>query len=336
MALPLLEVRNLTTKFETDRGVARAVDDVSFTVDDGTTVALVGESGSGKSVTALSILRLIASPPGTIERGEVLFRGVDLLKLPEKQMRSVRGAGISIVFQEPMTALNPVYRVGNQVAEAIRLHERVSRGDAKRRAVELLDLVGIPSPGERAAAFPHELSGGLRQRVMIAMALACKPGLLIADEPTTALDASVQAQVLELLKKLQQDLGMSILFITHDLGIVAEFAASVVVMYAGRIIESGPVGETFRHPLHPYTRALLSSVPPVDSSLRPDRPRRLSAIEGVVPDLATLGPGCRFAERCALRRSAPEAHPLCESEPDLRPFEENRRAARCHYAELPG
>lgn len=332
MTEPLLEVKNLTTRFETDRGVVRAVDDVSFDVGDGETVALVGESGSGKSVTALSILRLVATPPGTIESGSVMFRGADLLELPEKAMRSVRGAKIAIVFQEPMSALNPVYRVGSQIVEAIRLHESIGRSEAKRRAIEMLSLVGIPSPAERAEAFPHELSGGLRQRVMIAMALACKPSLLIADEPTTALDASVQAQVLELLKKLQGELGMSILFITHDLGIVAEFATRVVVMYAGRVVESGPVGETFRRPLHPYTRALLASIPPAGASLRRDRPRRLQAIEGMVPDLASLGPGCRFADRCTVRKESPETHELCASEPLLRSLADGRRV-RCHYAE---
>jgi peptide/nickel transport system ATP-binding protein len=333
MAEPLLEVENLTTRFDTDRGPVRAVDDVSFRVDEGSTVALVGESGSGKSVTALSILRLIVAP-GTIESGRVAYRGVDVFALSEREMRKVRGAGISIVFQEPMTALNPVYRVGNQIAEAIRLHESVSRTEAKRRAVEMLQLVGIPSAADRAEAYAHELSGGLRQRALIAMALVCRPGLLIADEPTTALDASVQAQVLELLGRLQGELGMGILFITHDLGIVAEFAREVVVMYAGRIVESGSVKDLFRQPLHPYTRALLGSVPPIGSSLRPDKPRRLPTIDGVVPDLAKLDGGCRFADRCALRRSAPEAHPLCSSEPELRPVAGERRV-RCHYAEPP-
>jgi peptide/nickel transport system ATP-binding protein len=333
MAEPLLEVRSLTTRFDTDRGPVRAVDDVSFTIGEGATVALVGESGSGKSVIALSILRLIAAP-GAIERGHVVYRGVDLLTLSEREMRRVRGAGISIVFQEPMTALNPVYRVGSQIAEAVRLHQTVGRREAKRRAVEMLQLVGVPSAAERAEAFAHELSGGLRQRALIAMALACRPGLLIADEPTTALDASVQAQVLELLGRLQGELGMGILFITHDLGIVAEFAREVVVMYAGRIVESGSVGDLFRRPLHPYTKALLGSVPPVGSSLRTDRPKRLQTIDGMVPDLARLEPGCRFADRCALRRSAPEAHPLCSSEPELKELSGGRRV-RCHYAEQP-
>jgi peptide/nickel transport system ATP-binding protein len=332
MTDPLLEVRNLTTRFDTDRGVVRAVDDVSFRVDEGKTVALVGESGSGKSVTALSILRLIASPPGVIESGHVFYRGRDLFTLSEKEMRKVRGAGISIVFQEPMTALNPVYRVGSQIAEAVRLHESVGRTAAKKRAIEMLEMVGVPSAKERARAFPHELSGGLRQRALIAMALACKPGLLIADEPTTALDASIQAQVLELLGKLQAELGMGILFITHDLGVVAEFANEVVVMYAGRVVESGSVGELFRRPLHPYTRALLGCVPPIGSSQSRNGPKRLSAIEGLVPDLARLEPGCRFAERCPVRLSAPEAHPLCASEPELRAVTDGRRA-RCHYAE---
>ncbi|HEX7668880.1 MAG TPA: ABC transporter ATP-binding protein, partial [Polyangiaceae bacterium] len=246
MAEPLLSVRGLVTRFDTERASMRAVDDVSFDVPEGATVALVGESGSGKSVTALSILRLIASPPGTIEKGQILFRGRDLLLASEREMRRVRGGEISMVFQEPMTSLNPVYSVGSQIVEVIRLHEKTSRRDARTRAVELLTQVGVPAPETRVDAYPHQLSGGMRQRVMIAMALACRPALIIADEPTTALDVSVQAQVLELLRKLQGELGMSLLFITHDLGIVAELASEVVVLYAGRVVETGSVALVFR------------------------------------------------------------------------------------------
>ena len=308
----------------------RAVDDVSFEVPEGATVALVGESGSGKSVIALSILGLIASPPGTVEAGEVLFRGRDLRKLPERQLRHVRGKEIAMVFQEPMTSLNPVYTVGSQIVEAIRIHETVSRATAKRRAVELLGLVGIPSPKARIEAYPHELSGGMRQRVMIAMALACRPALLLADEPTTALDVSVQAQVLELLEKLQKELGMGLLFITHDLGVVAELASDIVVVYAGRVVETGPAPDVFRDPLHPYTRGLLASVPPAESSRRADRPRRLDAIGGIVPDLSALPRGCRFADRCALRRSSAAEQERCDTiEPELTVLPSGR-SVRCH------
>jgi peptide/nickel transport system ATP-binding protein len=332
MPEPVLSVRGLVTRFDASNGSVRPVDGVSFDVPAGTTVALVGESGSGKSVTALSILRLIASPPGSIEAGQILFCGQDLMTLTEREMRAIRGAKISIVFQEPMTSLNPVYSVGSQIVEVIRLHERTSRRDARRRAVELLGQVGIAAAETRADAYPHQLSGGMRQRVMIAMALACRPSLLIADEPTTALDVSVQAQVLELLQKLQNELAMSLLFITHDLGIVAELASEVVVMYAGRVVETGSVNKTFREPLHPYTRGLLASVPPQDSSRRGDRPRRLPTIEGVVPDLAALPRGCRFADRCALRRAKPLGYERCtELEPELLAMPDGRRA-RCHFA----
>ncbi|HEX4335307.1 MAG TPA: ABC transporter ATP-binding protein [Polyangiaceae bacterium] len=330
---PLLSVQELVVRFDAERGTLRAVDDVSFDVPEGTTVALVGESGSGKSVTALAILRLIASPPGSIEHGKVLFEGRDLLTLPEPEMRAVRGARLSIVFQEPMTALNPVYTVGAQIGEVIRLHEKASRKEARKRSVELLGLVGIPSPEERADAYPHELSGGMRQRVLIAMALACKPKLLIADEPTTALDVSVQAQILELLARRKEATGMSMLFITHDLGVVAEIADEVVVLYAGRVVESAKVTLLFADPRHPYTRALLASAPPLDSSRRADRPARLDAIEGIVPDLAALPPGCRFAERCALLRSKPPGHERCTTdEPPLATLADGRRV-RCYYGE---
>jgi oligopeptide/dipeptide ABC transporter ATP-binding protein len=292
---PLLRVRDLVTSFRTDSGVLRAVDGVSFDVPRATTVAVVGESGCGKSVTALSVLRLVGAP-GRIESGMVEFEGRDLLKLSERAMRDVRGNAISMIFQEPMTSLNPVYTVGWQIVEAVRLHQKRSGRDARSRAVELLRLVGIPEPETNIDAYPHRLSGGQRQRVMIAMALACEPKLLLADEPTTALDVTIQAQILELLRDLQQRLSMSILLITHDLGVVAENARHVVVMYAGRVVESAPVHELFAKPMHPYTLGLLGSIP------RPGaKERRLRAIEGMVPDLRRLSPGCRFAARCPLR-----------------------------------
>jgi oligopeptide/dipeptide ABC transporter ATP-binding protein len=330
---PLLSIRNLSVRFDTERGPVRAVDDVSFDIPERSTVALVGESGSGKSVLALSILGLIASPPGTVEQGEILLQGQDLRKLRERELRKVRGSKIAMVFQEPMTSLNPVYTVGAQIVEAIRLHENESRAAAQRRAIELLSLVGIPSPAARADAYPHELSGGMRQRVMIAMALACRPALLVADEPTTALDVSVQAQVLELLERLQKELGMGLLFITHDLGVVAEVASHVVVMYAGRVVETGPAAAVFAAPAHPYTRGLLASVPPLDSSQHDDRPARLEAIAGVVPDLAALPAGCRFADRCALRRSQPPGFERCDTEEPALITLRAGRAARCHFAE---
>lgn len=335
MTEPLLSVRHLTTAFHTEAGRLRAVDDVSFEVPKGGTLAVVGESGCGKSVTALSIMRLLPMPPGEIENGEVRFADRDLLKLPEPEMRKVRGARISMIFQEPMTSLNPVYTVGSQIVEAIRIHKPMSRRAARERAIQMLELVGIPSPSERVDAYPHQLSGGMRQRVMIAMALSCDPALLIADEPTTALDVTIQAQILDLLRRLQSDLSMSILFITHDLGIVAEFAQRVVVMYAGRVVESGGVEQIFSDPRHPYTRGLLASVPPMDASRNAGRPRRLPTIEGVVPDLTRLPPGCRFADRCALYKKKPPGHERCiESEPELIDLGPGR-AARCHYAQEP-
>ncbi len=295
---PLLRVRDLVTSFRTDTGVLRAVDQVSFDVPRATTVALVGESGSGKTVTALSILRLVATPPGRIESGQIELDGRDLLQLPERAMRDVRGNVVSMIFQEPMTSLNPVYTAGWQIMEAIRLHQKKSRREARERAIELLRLVGIPEPGVQVDAYPHQLSGGQRQRVMIAMALACEPELLIADEPTTALDVTIQAQILELLRDLQQRLSMSILLITHDLGVVAENAQEVVVMYAARVVERASVRDLFARPMHPYTRGLLESVP----QARPTGSKRLRTIEGMVPDLRRLPSGCRFTDRC------PHAH----------------------------
>jgi len=335
MGEALLSVKNLTTAFHTDRGVLRAVDDVSFEVEKGKTLAVVGESGCGKSVTALSIMRLVPSPPGEVEGGKIRFMDRDLLSLDEREMRKVRGDKISMIFQEPMTSLNPVYTVGSQIVEAIRIHRKTSRSEARKRAVEMLKLVGIPSPEERVDTYPHQLSGGMRQRVMIAMALSCDPALLIADEPTTALDVTIQAQILDLLRRLQGELGMSILFITHDLGVVAEFASHVVVMYAGRVVETGTVEQLFADPLHPYTRGLLASVPPLESSRTDGTPRRLPTIEGVVPDLISLGAGCRFAERCTLRaQGGPGTDRCSEEEPALRATSDGRQV-RCHLWEEP-
>ena len=325
VAEPLLSVRNLVTEFRTDEGALRAVDDVSFELPAGGTLGVVGESGCGKSVTSLSILRLI-QPPGRVASGQIVFEGRDLLGLPEREMRAVRGARIAMIFQEPMSSLNPVYSVGEQIIESVVLHQKRSRADAWARAVELLTLVGIPSPAERAHAFPHQLSGGMRQRVMIAMALACEPKLLIADEPTTALDVTIQAQILELLASLRKKLGMAVMLITHDLGVVAEFADEVVVMYAGRVVERASVRELFAKPLHPYTRGLLRSVPSYGDNARA---ARLPTIPGVVPDLRRLPSGCRFRDRCdrAFDRCAAE-------EPALRERGAGR-LARCHLDEAP-
>ncbi len=330
MNAPLLRVRDLTVRFDTGRGPLRAVDGVSFDVNPGTTVALVGESGSGRSVIALSILRLIASPSGSIERGEVSFAGSNLLAMSDRELGAVRGPGISMVFQEPKELLNPVYSVGSQIAEVIRLHQPETRSGARKRAIELLASVGISTPEARADAYPHELSDGMRQRVMLAMALACRPALLIADEPTTALDVSSQAQVLELLKRLQAELGMAILFITHDLGVVAEFASEVVIVYAGRVVESAPVESIFFDPRHPYTRELLASG--LNARTPPGgRPRRLHAIAGTAPDLARLGGGCRFAERCSLRQSGVDGNDRCrDAEPAMTELSPGR-SVRCHF-----
>ncbi len=322
--MPLLEVKNLVTTFHTDDGELRAVDGVGFAIGQGETVGLVGESGCGKSVTSLSILRLIPEPPGKIASGQILFEGKNLIDLSEREMRSVRGNQISMIFQEPMTSLNPVYDVGDQIVEAIRLHQKKSRKEAHERAVELLALVGIPSPKTNAAAYPHQLSGGMRQRVMIAMALACEPKLLIADEPTTALDVTIQAQILELLKKLQDQLKMSVLLITHDLGVVAEYTDRVVVMYAGRVVERAPVKDLFARPKHPYTKGLLESIPKMGS---PHERRRLPTIEGMVPSLIHLPRGCRFADRCGM------VIDICrEKEPGLAEVGPER-FSRCHRAE---
>ena len=295
MAEPLLRVEDLVTSFHTDDGVVRAVDGVSFDLADRGTLGVVGESGCGKSVTSLSIMRLLPEPAGVIERGRILFDGKDLAKLPEKEMRSLRGNRVSMIFQEPMTTLNPVHRIGHQIGEAVRLHRKASRKEARERAIEMLRLVGIPAPSTRVDAYPHELSGGMRQRVVIAMALACEPRLLIADEPTTALDVTIQAQILELLVRLKDEMGMSILFITHDLGVVAELTDHVLVMYAGKVVERAPTAALFREPLHPYTQGLLASVPGFGATAGK---KRLPTIAGMVPDLRALPRGCRFQDRC--------------------------------------
>jgi peptide/nickel transport system ATP-binding protein len=297
--VPLLEIEDLKTHFFTRDGIVRAVDGVSFTVMPGETLALVGESGCGKSVTSLSVLRLIASPPGRIVDGRIRFLGQDLLQLPERKMRAIRGNEISMIFQEPMTSLNPVLSIGRQIGETLTLHRGMSQAEAEQRAVEMLRLVGIPEPSQRLHQYPHELSGGMRQRVMIAMALACGPKLLVADEPTTALDVTVQAQILDLMRQLKAKTGTAIILITHSLGLVAEMAQRVVVMYGGRKVEEAPVGALFRRPRHPYTRALLRSVPRLRSSLTETAPVRLAEIPGVVPSLKEAIPGCIFAARCA-------------------------------------
>ena len=300
--LTLLDVRHLSVEFRAPGEVARAVNDLSFTVDAGQTLCIVGESGSGKSVTALSIMRLLASPPMHLAGGEVFFEGRDLLGLGHEQMNQVRGNEISMIFQEPMTSLNPVLSIGYQIAEVVRRHQGLSRKQALDKAVELLSLVRIPEPQRRVREYAHQLSGGMRQRAMIAMALACRPKLLIADEPTTALDVTIQAQVLELIGDLQQQIGAAVVLITHDLGVVAETADKVIVLYAGRKMEEAPVRELFARPRHPYTRGLLRSMPRLGSSIdqADDAQTRLNEISGIVPSLTDLPAGCAFAPRCPL------------------------------------
>ena len=300
--MPLLEIKGLKTHFKTDDGWLHAVDGVDLSIDAGETVCVVGESGCGKSVTALTVLKLIAMPPGRIVAGRVLWRGRDLVPLPDAAMRSIRAKEISIIFQEPMTSLNPVYSVGEQIAESVRLHEGLSRRAAMDRAVEMLALVNIPTPARRVRDYPHQFSGGMRQRVMIAIALACRPQLLIADEPTTALDVTIQAQILELLAGLKDQFGMAILLITHAMGVVAEVAQRVVVMYAGKVVEEAPVAELFARPLHPYTQGLIRSIPRIDTAAI--HKVRLEAIPGTVPKLIEPAEGCRFAARCKHAMSA--------------------------------
>jgi oligopeptide/dipeptide ABC transporter ATP-binding protein len=301
---PLLEVQNLNVAFETNRGEIRPVRDVSLTIHPGQTVAVVGESGCGKSVTAMSILRLIPSPPGRVLGGKINFEGRDLLGLSEREMQHVRGKDIAMIFQEPMTSLNPVYTVGDQIVEAVRLHQHLGRREAYQVAEQSLRDVGIADPGRRLGAYPHELSGGKRQRVMIAMALSCQPKLLIADEPTTALDVTIQAQILELLRRLQRERGMAIMLITHDLGVVAENADAVAVMYASRIVEYATVEELFDRPLHPYTEGLFRSIPKLNETSA-----RLDTIPGTVPNPAKFPPGCKFHPRCHRTRELAKSAP---------------------------
>jgi len=323
--MPLLSVQDLQTHFATPGGVVRAVDGVSFDVGAGETVAIVGESGCGKSVTSMSILRLIQEPPGRIG-GRILFEGTDLLKLPEAAMRRLRGNTISMIFQEPMTSLNPVLTIGRQIGESVRLHEGANATQAEARAVEMLTLVGIPAPGRRVREYPHQLSGGMRQRVMIAMALACNPKVLIADEPTTALDVTIQAQILDLMRDLQARLGSAILLITHDLGVVAETAQRVVVMYAGRKVEEAPVADLFARPQHPYTRGLLGAVPRLGTA--GGGRTRLAEIPGLVPSLRQKIVGCPFAGRCE------SATDLCRTVAPAVAEKRPGHFAACHYAEL--
>jgi peptide/nickel transport system ATP-binding protein len=317
LAESVLEVDNLQTHFFTPSGVIRAVDGVSYSVRAGETLGVVGESGCGKSVTALSILRLVANPPGRIVGGAVRFKGVNLLELSEPAIEAIRGNDISMIFQEPMTSLNPLFKVGHQISEAIALHQGLSRREAMGRAVEMLRRVYIPEPERRVHAYPHQLSGGMRQRAMIAMALSCNPRVLIADEPTTALDVTIQAQILDLVRELQDTYGTAIILITHDMGVIAENADRVVVMYAGRKVEEADVDDIFDNPGHPYTKGLLGSIPHLDAAARSEPVRsRLTEIKGMVPSLANLPDGCSFAPRCGL------ATDRCRAE---RPMLEQRR-----------
>ncbi len=325
--MALLEIKGLQTHFQTDDGWVHAVDGVDLHVDAGETLCVVGESGCGKSVTAMTVLKLLPMPPGRIVAGQVLWQGRDLVPLTADEMRSVRAREIAIVFQEPMTSLNPVYTVGEQISESIRAHLGLSRKDALDRAVELLKKVRIPTPERRVRDYPHQFSGGMRQRVMIAMALACNPKLLIADEPTTALDVTIQAQILELLRELQAEMGMAVMLITHAMGVVAETAQRVAVMYAGKVVEQAPVQELFARPRHPYTQGLIRSIPRID--LDAQHKQRLHAIGGTVPRLVNPPPGCRFAPRCA------QAGPQCTAEtPPLRALPGGHWVA-CHHAGEP-
>ncbi len=311
----ILSIDNLHTYFFTERGVVKAVNGVSFSVNEGETLALVGESGCGKSVTALSIMKLIPDPPGRIVDGRILFNGTDLVRLSDKEMRHIRGNKIGMVFQEPMTALNPVFKIGDQIAEVLLHHHKATKDDVKDRVIELLRQVGIPSPETRINDYPHQMSGGMRQRVVIAMALACNPMLILADEPTTALDVTIQAQILELMKDLQENTGTAFILITHDLGVVAEMADRVVVMYAGRIVETSSMEELFSEPMHPYTIGLMESVP--SWSDESSKGKRLRAIPGIVPSLLSLPKGCVFHDRCSksFDRCQQEEPPLREHKP---------------------
>ncbi len=324
MSQALLKVQDLQVHFDTDDGVLHAVDGVSFHIDRSETLGVVGESGCGKSVTAMTIMKLLAMPPGRIANGQIWFEGRDLVQADSAAMQKIRAREIAMVFQEPMTSLNPVLTVGEQIGESLRLHEGLSAKQAKSRAIEMLGLVNIPKPEQRVHDYPHQFSGGMRQRVMIAMALSCKPKLLIADEPTTALDVTIQAQILDLMDRLKSQMGMSILLITHAMGVVAETCQRVVVMYAGRVVEEASVEDLFASPAHPYTQGLIRSIPRLD--LDSAHKQRLHAIPGSVPKLILPPPGCRFAPRC------PHANARCASEmPELRELTSGHRVA-CHFA----
>jgi peptide/nickel transport system ATP-binding protein/oligopeptide transport system ATP-binding protein len=316
MELPLLEVRDLKTYFFVRRGVLRAADGITFEIKRGETLGVVGESGCGKTITALSVMRLI-SPPGRIVDGEILLKGNDILKIPPRLVPTIRGKEISMIFQEPMTSLNPVFTIGRQVSEAIMTHQDLRKKEATEKSVAMLDLVGIPSPEKRVHDYPHQLSGGQRQRVMIAMALSCRPSLLIADEPTTALDVTIQAQILDLILKLKEDQGTAVILITHDLGVIAEMAQRVVVMYAGKIVEESDVYTLFKRPLHPYTLGLLKSIPYLRKKGEQGGNKKLYEIPGVVPSLVSLPPGCQFYPRCSFRteKCTCEAPPLRAVDP---------------------
>lgn len=320
----VLEVKDLVVEFKTDRGTIKAVNGVNFDVFKGKTVGIVGESGSGKSVSALAIMGLIPNPPGRVASGQILFNGKSLVNMPASEMRKIRGNKIAMIFQEPMTSLNPVFTIGNQIEEVIELHQpQLSRKEREAKAVDMLRLVGIPSPEKRVKEYPHQLSGGMRQRVMIAIALSCEPDVLIADEPTTALDVTIQAQILELMKKLQKELGMGIILITHDLGVVAETCDTVAVMYCGQIVETADVKTLFNHPRHPYTKGLMNSIPSFDSTTGRKK-ERLQTIEGMVPSLFDLPVGCNFQDRCV---NVTEHCRGSQGEPLLRDMEAGHKAA---------
>ncbi len=323
MSHTLLEVKNLKTGFKTDDGSFLAVDDVSFKVEKGRTLGIVGESGCGKSVTSLSIMGLIPNPPGKIQGGEILYEGKDLLKFPESEMRKIRGNEIAMIFQEPMTSLNPVFTCGRQIAEVIELHQKdLTPQQVKEKSIEMLKLVGIPSPEKRYDEYPHQLSGGMRQRVMIAMAISCNPKLLIADEPTTALDVTIQAQILDLMRKLQKEFDAGMILITHDLGVVAEMCNDVIIMYAGKVVEYGTVEDIFYRPQHPYTRGLLDSIPHFETG---KKLTTLKTIPGLVPSLYNLPKGCRFQERC--NRAKPECS---QSYPEFKSINSTQTVACFH------
>ncbi len=322
--MPLLEVKNLVTEFNTENGWVQALRGVSFHINAGETVGLVGESGCGKSVTARSVMRLIPDPPGKIASGEVLFEGKDLLKLSDSKMRTIRGNDISMIFQDPMTSLNPVLRIGYQLEEALKLHQKELSAEKRRNvALEMMQKVRIPSPEQRLREYPHQLSGGMRQRVMIAMALACRPRLLLADEPTTALDVTVQAQILDLMKELREDIGTAIMLITHDLGVVAEVCDRVLVMYLGQVVEAGSVQEVFSNPQHPYTLSLMKSIPKIRGHREPGK--RLDTIRGIVPSLSQIPKGCSFAARCDFAQDK-----CLEERPELS-FSSELRGQRCFF-----